>query len=81
MRDHQYTHAAVKPYNCNQCGKGFCQARTLAIHKTNCQIKEDDDEIDVCSNDVDNEAFEDQKIVKEEHSKCFLFSIEQLMKK
>ena len=22
-----------KPFKCQECGKGFCQARTLAVHK------------------------------------------------
>ena len=31
-RDHKYTHNKEKPFKCDECGKGFCQARTLAVH-------------------------------------------------
>lgn len=24
-----------KPFKCDECGKGFCQNRTLAVHKIN----------------------------------------------
>ena len=30
----RYIHLKEKPFKCNVCGKGFCQARTLAVHKT-----------------------------------------------
>jgi len=90
LRDHQYTHAAVKPYNCTGCGKGFCQARTLAIHKATCtktsNDMEQEEEIDVCSNDEDldisGELSEDEeKLPKVERSQCLSFSIDELMKK
>ncbi|KAK0166156.1 hypothetical protein PV328_004603 [Microctonus aethiopoides] len=28
-----YIHSKEKPFKCNECGKGFCQSRTLAVHK------------------------------------------------
>ena len=33
MRDHRYIHSKEKPFKCGDCGKGFCQSRTLAVHK------------------------------------------------
>ncbi|KAJ8020622.1 Protein odd-skipped-related 2 [Holothuria leucospilota] len=30
----EYIHSKEKPFKCTECGKGFCQARTLAVHKT-----------------------------------------------
>lgn len=30
---HRYIHSKEKPFKCDVCGKGFCQARTLAVHK------------------------------------------------
>ena len=32
-RDHRYIHSKEKPFKCDDCGKGFCQNRTLAVHK------------------------------------------------
>lgn len=29
----RYIHSKEKPFKCNECGKGFCQSRTLAVHK------------------------------------------------
>jgi len=29
----RYIHSKEKPFRCSQCGKGFCQARTLAVHR------------------------------------------------
>lgn len=29
----RYIHSKEKPFKCTECGKGFCQSRTLAIHK------------------------------------------------
>jgi odd-skipped len=29
----RYIHSKEKPFRCAQCGKGFCQARTLAVHR------------------------------------------------
>ena len=29
----RYIHSKDKPFKCAVCGKGFCQARTLAVHK------------------------------------------------
>ena len=28
----RYIHAAEKPFKCEICNKGFCQARTLSVH-------------------------------------------------
>lgn len=30
---HRYIHSKEKPFKCIECGKGFCQSRTLAVHK------------------------------------------------
>jgi len=30
---HRYIHSKEKPFKCTECGKGFCQSRTLAVHK------------------------------------------------
>ena len=30
---YRYIHMKEKPFKCEVCGKGFCQARTLAVHK------------------------------------------------
>lgn len=30
---HRYIHSKEKPFKCAECGKGFCQSRTLAVHK------------------------------------------------
>ena len=30
----RYIHSKDKPFKCSECGKGFCQSRTLAVHKT-----------------------------------------------
>lgn len=29
----RYIHSKDKPFKCNECGKGFCQSRTLAVHR------------------------------------------------
>ncbi|OPL21254.1 protein 1 odd-skipped-related, partial [Mytilus galloprovincialis] len=29
----RYIHAKEKPFKCLECGKGFCQSRTLNVHK------------------------------------------------
>lgn len=29
----RYIHSKEKPFKCAECGKGFCQSRTLAVHK------------------------------------------------
>lgn len=37
----RYIHSKEKPFKCQECGKGFCQSRTLAVHKTlHMQVKE-----------------------------------------
>lgn len=30
---YRYIHSKEKPFKCGECGKGFCQSRTLAVHK------------------------------------------------
>jgi odd-skipped-like protein len=30
---YRYIHSKEKPFKCLECGKGFCQSRTLAVHK------------------------------------------------
>ena len=30
----RYIHSKEKPFKCDVCGKGFCQQRTLAVHRT-----------------------------------------------
>uniref|UniRef100_S4R678 Odd-skipped related transcription factor 1 n=1 Tax=Petromyzon marinus TaxID=7757 RepID=S4R678_PETMA len=34
VRACRYIHSKEKPFKCQECGKGFCQSRTLAVHKT-----------------------------------------------
>jgi len=34
LRDHKYTHMKEKPFVCPDCNKGFCQARTMMMHRT-----------------------------------------------
>jgi len=29
----RYIHSKEKPFKCGDCGKGFCQSRTLAVHR------------------------------------------------
>ena len=29
----RYIHSKEKPFKCTECGKGFCQSRTLAVHR------------------------------------------------
>ncbi|KAB7504159.1 Protein sister of odd and bowel [Armadillidium nasatum] len=29
----RYIHSKEKPFKCSDCGKGFCQSRTLAVHR------------------------------------------------
>lgn len=29
----RYIHSKEKPFKCTDCGKGFCQSRTLAVHR------------------------------------------------
>ena len=31
----RHIHSETRPYQCQKCDKGFCQPRTLAIHKIN----------------------------------------------
>ena len=30
---YSYIHSKEKPFKCTECGKGFCQSRTLAVHR------------------------------------------------
>ena len=30
---YSYIHSKEKPFKCGDCGKGFCQSRTLAVHR------------------------------------------------
>ncbi|GBP15951.1 Protein bowel [Eumeta japonica] len=32
-KSYTYIHSKEKPFKCTECGKGFCQSRTLAVHK------------------------------------------------
>ncbi|KAH3825670.1 hypothetical protein DPMN_127583 [Dreissena polymorpha] len=34
----RYIHSKEKPFKCMECGKGFCQSRTLAVHRTLHQV-------------------------------------------
>lgn len=33
LLNHRFIHSKEKPFKCTECGKGFCQSRTLAVHK------------------------------------------------
>ena len=33
FRFSRYIHSKEKPFKCGDCGKGFCQSRTLAVHR------------------------------------------------
>jgi odd-skipped len=33
FNNNRYIHSKEKPFKCIECGKGFCQSRTLAVHK------------------------------------------------
>lgn len=44
----RYIHSKEKPFKCNECGKGFCQSRTLAVHKI-LHMEESPHKCPVCS--------------------------------
>uniref|UniRef100_A0A182SG65 C2H2-type domain-containing protein n=1 Tax=Anopheles maculatus TaxID=74869 RepID=A0A182SG65_9DIPT len=43
-----YIHSKEKPFKCLECGKGFCQSRTLAVHKI-LHMEESPHKCPVCS--------------------------------
>ncbi|PNF28104.1 hypothetical protein B7P43_G12262 [Cryptotermes secundus] len=43
-----YIHSKEKPFKCGECGKGFCQSRTLAVHKI-LHMEESPHKCPVCS--------------------------------
>ncbi|GBP07318.1 Protein bowel [Eumeta japonica] len=43
-----YIHSKEKPFKCTECGKGFCQSRTLAVHKI-LHMEESPHKCPVCS--------------------------------
>lgn len=44
----RYIHSKEKPFKCGECGKGFCQSRTLAVHKI-LHMEESPHKCPVCS--------------------------------
>ncbi|KAI5712174.1 hypothetical protein M8J75_006442 [Diaphorina citri] len=44
----KYIHSKEKPFKCEECGKGFCQSRTLAVHKI-LHLEESPHKCPVCS--------------------------------
>lgn len=46
--DCRYIHSKEKPFKCTECGKGFCQSRTLAVHKI-LHMEESPHKCPVCS--------------------------------
>ncbi|KHJ80401.1 zinc finger, C2H2 type [Oesophagostomum dentatum] len=55
----RFIHSKEKPFKCDVCGKGFCQSRTLQVHRaahTECNGNPDIDETVITispSNDVE----------------------------
>ncbi len=45
---YRYIHSKEKPFKCPDCGKGFCQSRTLAVHKI-LHLEESPHKCPVCS--------------------------------
>lgn len=45
---YRYIHSKEKPFKCGECGKGFCQSRTLAVHKI-LHMEESPHKCPVCS--------------------------------
>lgn len=48
MFRYRYIHSKEKPFKCTECGKGFCQSRTLAVHKT-LHLEESPHKCQVCN--------------------------------
>ncbi|KAG8315832.1 hypothetical protein J6590_063787 [Homalodisca vitripennis] len=48
VKSHRYIHSKEKPFKCTECGKGFCQSRTLAVHKI-LHLEESPHKCPVCS--------------------------------
>ncbi|KAL3272780.1 hypothetical protein HHI36_014240 [Cryptolaemus montrouzieri] len=48
MEVQRYIHSKEKPFKCGECGKGFCQSRTLAVHKI-LHMEESPHKCPVCS--------------------------------
>lgn len=46
--NYRYIHSKEKPFKCLECGKGFCQSRTLAVHKI-LHMEESPHKCPVCS--------------------------------
>ena len=44
----RYIHSKEKPFKCSDCGKGFCQSRTLAVHRI-LHLEESPHKCPVCS--------------------------------
>lgn len=44
----RYIHSKEKPFKCTECGKGFCQSRTLAVHRT-LHLEESPHKCQVCN--------------------------------
>lgn len=44
----RYIHSKEKPFKCGDCGKGFCQSRTLAVHRI-LHMEESPHKCPVCS--------------------------------
>jgi len=45
---YSYIHSKEKPFKCSDCGKGFCQSRTLAVHRI-LHLEESPHKCPVCS--------------------------------
>lgn len=48
LKFYRYIHSKEKPFKCGECGKGFCQSRTLAVHKI-LHMEESPHKCPVCS--------------------------------
>lgn len=51
---HRFTHSSKKPFLCEICGKGFCQSRTLALHRTTHQLNQNDGNLITQTNNFPN---------------------------
>ena len=45
----RYIHSKEKPFKCHDCGKGFCQSRTLAVHRTLHKQVSDKTAVELCT--------------------------------